>query len=91
VFVELEPGIFGLLHISNIFPTPWGHHPSERYRLDQEVDVVVSKVDLEARRLAFTLPGGEPLEEDQPPIIEEDEAAAEAATRWREGDDDEER
>jgi predicted RNA-binding protein with RPS1 domain/uncharacterized LabA/DUF88 family protein len=91
VFVELEPGIFGLLHISNIFPTPWGHHPSERYRLDQEVDVVVSKVDLEARRLAFTLPGGEPIDDDQPPIIEEDEAAAEAATRWREGDDDEER
>jgi len=91
VFVELEPGIFGLLHISNIFPAPWGHHPSERYRLDQEVDVVVSKVDLESRRLAFTLPGGEPIDDDQPPIIEEDEAAAEAATRWREGDDDEER
>ena len=92
VFVELEPGIFGLLHISNIFPTPWGHHPSERYRLDQEIDVVVSKVDLDARRLAFTLPGGEPVAEDGiPQITEEDEAAAEAATRWREGDDDEER
>jgi ribosomal protein S1 len=90
VFVELEPGIFGLLHISNIFPQPWGHHPSERYRLDQEVDVVVSKVDLEARRLAFTLPeqaGGE----DLPVITDEDVAAAEAATRWREGDDEEER
>jgi predicted RNA-binding protein with RPS1 domain/uncharacterized LabA/DUF88 family protein len=93
VFVELEPGIFGLLHISNIFPAPWGHHPSERYRLDQEVDVVVSKVDLEARRLAFTLPGA-PMasaEEGAAPISEEDEAAAEAATRWREGDDEEER
>ncbi len=89
VFVELEPGIFGLLHISNIFPTPWGHHPSERYRLDQEVDVLVSKVDLESRRLAFTLPG-EP-QADVPQVAEEDEDAAEAATRWREGDDDEER
>jgi predicted RNA-binding protein with RPS1 domain/uncharacterized LabA/DUF88 family protein len=89
VFVELEPGIFGLLHISNIFPAPWGHHPSERYRLDQEIDVIVSKVDLESRRLAFTLPGAP--EGDAPRIDEEDEAAAEAATRWREGDDDEER
>jgi predicted RNA-binding protein with RPS1 domain len=90
VFVELEPGIFGLLHISNIFPTPWGHHPSERYRLDQEIDVLVSKVDLESRRLAFTLPG-EAQADGVPHISEEDEAAAEAATRWREGDDDEER
>ncbi|MEP7027569.1 MAG: S1 RNA-binding domain-containing protein, partial [Candidatus Eisenbacteria bacterium] len=43
VFVELEPGIFGLLHISNIFAQPWGHHPSERFKLDQEVEVTVSK------------------------------------------------
>jgi predicted RNA-binding protein with RPS1 domain/uncharacterized LabA/DUF88 family protein len=90
VFVELEPGIFGLLHISNIFEQPWGHHPSERFKLDQEVEVVVSKVDLDARRLAFTLPeavAGDGL----PDVTEDDEAAAEAATRWREGDEDEER
>ena len=62
VFVELEPGIFGLLHISNIFPQPWGHHPRERYRLDQEVEVVVSKIDPEMRRLAFVLPGTSPAE-----------------------------
>ena len=93
VFVELEPGIFGLLHISNIFTTPWGHHPSERYRLDQEVDVIVSKVDLDARRLAFMLPETAEVANDDglPVITDEDEAAAEAATRWREGDDDEER
>jgi predicted RNA-binding protein with RPS1 domain/uncharacterized LabA/DUF88 family protein len=91
VFVELEPGIFGLLHISNIFPTPWGHHPSERYRLDQEIDVIVSKVDLDSRRLAFTLPEDAQPDAGLPQVTEEDEAAAEAATRWREGDDDEER
>ena len=62
VFVGLEPGIFGLLHISNIFPQPWGHHPRERYRLDQEVEVVVSKIDPEMRRLAFVLPGTSPAE-----------------------------
>ncbi len=90
VFVELEPGIFGLLHISNIFAQPWGHHPGERFRLDQEVEVVVSKVDLDARRLAFTLPD-QPSAEGIPHITPEDEAAAEAATRWREGDDEEER
>jgi predicted RNA-binding protein with RPS1 domain/uncharacterized LabA/DUF88 family protein len=90
VFVELEPGIFGLLHVSNIFPQPWGHHPGERFRLDQEMDVIVSKVDLEARRLAFTL-AEEPSGDGLPTITEEDEAAAEAATRWREGDEEEER
>ncbi len=88
VFVELEPGIFGLLHISNIFAQPWGHHPSERFKLDQEVEVVVSKVDLDARRLAFVLPES-PTGEGLPRVTEEDEAAAEAATRWREGDEDE--
>ncbi len=97
VFIELEPGIFGLLHISNIFSTPWGHHPSERYRLDQEVDAIVSKVDLDSRRLAFTLPeDAELVGETAPAPVShkgdvEDEAAAEAATRWRDGDDDEER
>jgi predicted RNA-binding protein with RPS1 domain/uncharacterized LabA/DUF88 family protein len=90
VFVELEPGIFGLLHVSNIFPQPWGHHPGERFRLDQEMDVIVSKVDLDARRLAFTL-AEEPSGDGLPTITEEDEAAAEAATRWREGDEEEER
>lgn len=90
VFVELEPGIFGLLHISNIFPQPWGHHPGERFKLDQDLEVVVSKVDLDARRLAFTLPD-EPSGEGLPHISAEDEAAAEENTRWREGDDEEER
>ena len=90
VFVELEPGIFGLLHISNIFSQPWGHHPSERFKLDQEVEVVVSKVDLDARRLAFTLPD-QPSGDGLPQVSQEDEAAAEAATRWREGDEEEER
>lgn len=89
VFVELEPGIFGLLHISNIFAQPWGHHPSERFKLDQDVEVVVSKVDLDARRLAFVLPES-PTGDGLPRVTEEDEAAAEAATRWREGDEEEE-
>ena len=89
VFVELEPGIFGLLHISNIFPTPWGHHPSERFQLDQEVEVCVSKVDLDARRLAFTLPD-QPSGDGLPRVTEEDEANAEAVTRWRDGEDDDE-
>jgi ribosomal protein S1 len=88
VFVELEPGIFGLLHISNIFAQPWGHHPSERFKLDEDVEVCVSKVDLDARRLAFQLPD-QPAAEGLPEVSEDDEAAAEAATRWREGVEDE--
>jgi predicted RNA-binding protein with RPS1 domain/uncharacterized LabA/DUF88 family protein len=98
VFVELEPGIFGLLHVSNIFAQPWGHHPGERYKLDQDVEVVVSKIDPDMRRLAFVLQGtpieatpGAPLVEA--PVVEteetgDDEEAAEAAFRFREGDDE---
>ena len=101
VFVELEPGIFGLLHVSNIFAQPWGHHPGERYKLDQDVEVVVSKIDPDMRRLAFVLQGT-PLEaapaqaetgEEQPAGVTaddagDDEEAAEAAFRFREGDDE---
>lgn len=95
VFVELEPGIFGLLHISNIFEQPWGHHPSERYKLDQEVEVTVSKIDAEMRRLAFVLPGTPIPQESQQGerevhahVGEDEEEAAEAAFRFREGEED---
>jgi predicted RNA-binding protein with RPS1 domain/uncharacterized LabA/DUF88 family protein len=93
VFVELEPGIFGLLHISNIFEQPWGHHPSERYKLDQDVEVKVSKIDAEMRRLAFVLPGTDLAErttaspEDESHGGEDEEEAAEAAFRFREGEE----
>lgn len=96
VFVELEPGIFGLLHISNIFEQPWGHHPSERYKLDQDVQVTVSKIDPEMRRLAFVLPGA-PLQPEVekhegvpagiPTVNEDEDEAAEEALRFREGED----
>ena len=95
VFVELEPGIFGLLHISNIFAQPWGHHPSELYRLDQEVEIMVAKLDVEMRRLAFVLPDSEaaktieqtPAQVPAGAAIEEDADAAEAALRFMEGED----
>jgi predicted RNA-binding protein with RPS1 domain len=97
VFVELEPGIFGLLHVSNIFQQPWGHHPGERYKLDQDVEVVVSKIDPDMRRLAFVL-HGTPIEATAVVVAEvpvsateepaDDEEAAEAAFRFREGDDE---
>jgi predicted RNA-binding protein with RPS1 domain/uncharacterized LabA/DUF88 family protein len=101
VFVELEPGIFGLLHVSNIFAQPWGHHPGERYKLDQDVEVVVSKIDPDMRRLAFVLQGtpieataassgAMPVETPAGVSAEpgDDEEAAEAAFRFREGDDE---
>ena len=96
VFVELEPGIFGLLHISNIFAQPWGHHPSELYRLDQEVEIMVAKLDTEMRRLAFVLPDSDAaktLESSTPEPVtagkspEDDAEAAETALRFMEGED----
>lgn len=95
VFVELEPGIFGLLHISNIFPQPWGHHPSELYRLDQDVEIVVAKLDADMRRLAFVLPESEAardLSARPAGVLADgsdagDDEAAETALRFMEGED----
>ncbi len=52
-FVDLG-GIDGLLHITDM---SWGRvgHPSEVVRIDQELDVVVLKVDRERERIALGL------------------------------------
>ena len=51
VFVDLG-GIDGLLHITDM---SWGrvNHPSEMVKMDQEVEVMVLKVDFERERIAL--------------------------------------
>ena len=53
VFVDLG-GIDGLLHITDM---SWGriNHPSEMVDLDQEIEVMVLKVDLDRERIALGL------------------------------------
>lgn len=51
-FVEIEPGIDGLLHISNISDESI-KHPSELLRKGQKIDVKVLEIDAENKRISL--------------------------------------
>lgn len=53
-FVELEKGIDGLLHISNISDVPI-KHPSEVLRKGQKLDVIVLEIDPESKKISLGL------------------------------------
>lgn len=67
-FVELEPGIDGLLHVSNIMDEAV-KHPSEVLRKGQKVDVMVLEIDSDNKRIALGMKqiegGQEATEEDE--------------------------
>ena len=54
-FVEIEPGIDGLIHISDMSWTKRVQHPSEVLRKGDEVEVVVLGVDSENKRISLGL------------------------------------
>ncbi|MET3613558.1 small subunit ribosomal protein S1 [Rhizobium aquaticum] len=54
-FVELEPGIEGLIHISEMSWTKKNVHPGKILSTSQEVDVVVLEVDPSKRRISLGL------------------------------------
>ena len=53
LFVELEEGVDGLVHVSDLSWTKKIKHPNEFVKKDQEMDVMVLEVDLENRRLSL--------------------------------------
>jgi small subunit ribosomal protein S1 len=53
VFVELEEGIDGLIHISDLSWSKKVKHPSEFTKIGEEIEVVVLEVDAENRRLSL--------------------------------------
>lgn len=53
LFVELEEGVDGLVHVSDLSWTKKIKHPAEFVKKDQELDVMVLEVDLENRRLSL--------------------------------------
>ena len=53
VFVELEEGVDGLVHISDLSWTKKVKHPSEFTQVGAELDVVVLEIDKENRRLSL--------------------------------------
>ncbi len=54
-FVELEPGIEGLVHVSEMSWTKKNVHPGKIVSTSQEVDVLVLEVDSEKRRISLGL------------------------------------
>jgi small subunit ribosomal protein S1 len=54
-FIELEAGIEGLVHVSEMSWTKKNVHPGKIVSTSQEVDVIVLDVDLEKRRISLGL------------------------------------
>jgi small subunit ribosomal protein S1 len=54
-FVELQPGIEGLVHVSEMSWTKKNVHPGKIVSTSQEVDVIVLEVDTEKRRISLGL------------------------------------
>src|SRR5437016_1369313 len=54
-FVELQPGVEGLIHVSEMSWTKRVKHPSEVLKEGERVEAVVLKVDLAASRLSLGL------------------------------------
>ncbi len=61
VFVELETGIGGMIHISDLSWIKRYNHPNEFTKVGDKIDVIILSIDKENRKLAL---GHKQLEED---------------------------
>jgi len=52
-FVEIEPGIDGLLHVSDISWTEKIAHPNEKYKKNDEVECMVLEIDEDKQRISL--------------------------------------
>jgi small subunit ribosomal protein S1 len=67
IFVELEEGVDGLIHISDLSWSKKIKHPAEFTKISEEIDVIVLDVDAENRRLSL---GHKQLEENPWDVFE---------------------
>ncbi len=67
IFVEIEEGVDGLIHISDLSWTKKVKHPAEFTSIGAEIDVVVLEIDKENRRLSL---GHKQLEENPWDVFE---------------------
>jgi small subunit ribosomal protein S1 len=67
VFVEIEEGVDGLIHISDLSWTKKIKHPAEFTSIGEKIDVVVLEIDKENRRLSL---GHKQLEENPWDVFE---------------------
>ncbi len=59
-FVELEPGVEGLIHVSEMSWSKRVKHPSKLLQIGQDVEALILDVDLESRRISLGLKQTEP-------------------------------
>ncbi|WP_156842046.1 30S ribosomal protein S1 [Novosphingobium aquimarinum] len=85
-FVELEPGIEGLVHVSEMSWTKKNVHPGKIVSTSQEVEVMVLEVDSEKRRISLGLKQaqGNPWDDfaDKHPVGTEVEGEVKNATEF---------
>ncbi len=67
IFVELEEGVDGLIHISDLSWSKKIKHPAEFTRIGEKIEVIVLEVDTENRRLSL---GHKQLEENPWDVFE---------------------
>ncbi len=67
VFVEIEEGVDGLIHISDLSWTKKIKHPAEFTKVGEDIEVVVLEIDKENRRLSL---GHKQLEENPWEVFE---------------------
>jgi len=67
IFVELEEGVDGLIHISDLSWSKKIKHPAEFTKISEDIEVIVLDVDVENRRLSL---GHKQLEENPWDVFE---------------------
>ena len=67
IFVELEEGVDGLIHISDLSWTKKIKHPAEFTQINEDIDVIVLEINKENRRLSL---GHKQLEENPWDVFE---------------------
>ena len=68
VFVELEPGIGGMIHISDLSWLKRFNHPTDYTKVADQIDIIILSIDKENRKLQL---GHKQLEEDPWNSLEE--------------------
>ena len=53
IFVQLLPGIDGLVHISDLSWTEHIEHPSDRYKAGQEVEAAILAIDKDSKKISL--------------------------------------
>ena len=67
-FIEIEPGVEGLIHVSEISWTKHIKNPSEVYKMGEEVEAKILSIDMEDKKISL---GVKQLKPDPWDLIEE--------------------